>query len=138
MPAIRDIAVMRVGDDGVARFSFGHHPRFISGRERVASHFIQVLLTRPGSIAWSKHLGGGLMELAGGIVDEGALHTAVAAAVSKSTRDVLTEQGQHSVDPSDKMASVQILEARFEASSRTYFLKLEILTESGESVIVNL
>lgn len=141
MTAVLDVAVMRVGEDGCARFTFGRSPRLVAGRQRVAQHFIFGLLTKPGSIFTTPNYGGGLLHnVPTAFKDESELHVSVAAAVSKTVRDIMAEQAQHVMEPPDRLASVKILEARLDTTRGvvTYYLKLEIKTEAGESEIVEL
>jgi len=139
MALAKDIAVIRVNEDGEARFAFGRIPRYVQGINRVVQVYLLALLTRSGSIITASQYGSGLYELApASVVNESDLHTSVAAAVSKAREDVQKEQNKHELEAADRLSGVTILAAKFDANARQYFLTLEIRNEAGASIIVKL
>jgi phage baseplate assembly protein W len=141
MSGIIDIAIMRMEPNGEVRFTFGERPALVSGRKRVAQHVIQTLLTRSGSLFNNRNFGGSLIEnLPQAAREDSEVHSAVVEAVSKTVRDIMAEQARHPVDPADRLAGVSILEARLDRNRTpvTYYLRIEVRTDSGDSEIVEI
>ena len=99
-------------------FGLTDRPRLISGVERMVQAFLMLLMTTPGTDAWTPKRGGGLQKILGGHFsrrDTGSVVAEFSVAVNRTkTQMIAVQTTNQGLQEDERLASVDILQSVFD------------------------
>lgn len=125
-------------------FRISDQPSAVSGLEFLIQRFLKILLQTPGSDAFARRIGGGLLRVAGKLSSSPmAAASSVAAdvqlAVNKTKRQLLMIQsGEPQLAIQEKLSSAQLLEARFAPQEQSLVVIMSLKNQNGNAAVVNM
>jgi hypothetical protein len=124
------------------KFEFTNHPQKISGLKKLIQTFLLYLLRTPGTDAWYQKSGGGVQKLVGAHFSRsnaGGVTAAFTTAVSRTRSQIISLQASNPrLTSSEKLGSVTVLSAVFNAQQTALLARVELTSQSGQRAIVGL
>jgi hypothetical protein len=124
------------------KFEFTNNPQKVSGLKKLIQVFLLYLLRSPGTDAWYPKSGGGVQKLIGAHFSRsnaGGVTAAFTTAVSRVRSQVMSLQASNTrLTASEKLGSVTVLSAVFNAQQTALLARVELISQSGQRAIVGL
>jgi len=124
------------------KFEFTNNPQKVSGLKKLIQVFLLYLLRSPGTDAWYPKSGGGVQKLIGAHFSRsnaGGVTAAFTTAVSRVRTQIMSLQASNTrLSASEKLGSVAVLSAVFNAQQTALLARVELISQSGQKAIVGL
>jgi hypothetical protein len=124
------------------KFELTNQPQKVSGLRKLIQSFLLYLLRTPGTDAWYPQSGGGVQKIVGAHFSKsnvGGVTAAFTTAVSRVKRQLISLQASNSrLSASEKLGSVTVLSAVFNAQQTALVARVELVSQSGQRAIVGL
>lgn len=129
-------------DKSVLKFKVSRTPAKVSGLLRLMQLYIKLMLTTPGTDAFNKKLGGGILRFLGSTsysAEGGDLVRQFVVANDQVARQIIAIQSrQPALAPDEKLLAARVLSARFSAGQSALIASVELTTQAGRSAAANL
>jgi len=124
------------------RFVIGDTPSYISGLERLVQTFLKVLLQTPGTDAFSKKIGGGVLgavaKTGSNTGDAASMTADVQLGVDRTRKQLIAIQANDAtLALSERLLYARLLGARFSKTEQTLYCRIEIASQAMQSSIVS-
>jgi hypothetical protein len=124
------------------KFEFTNNPQKVTGLRKLIQTFLLYLLRSPGTDAWYPKSGGGVQKLIGAHFSRsnaGGVTAAFTTAVSRVRTQVMSLQASNTrLSASERLGSVTVLSAVFNAQQTALLARVELISQSGQKAIVGL
>lgn len=124
------------------KFELTNNPQKVDGLKKLIQTFLLYLLRSPGTDAWYPKSGGGVQRLIGAHFSRsnaGGVAAAFTTAVSRVRTQIISLQSANTRLPaSEKLGSVTVLSAVFNAQQTALLARVELVSQSGQRAIVGL
>jgi len=124
------------------KFEFTNNPRKVDGLKKLIQTFLLYLLRSPGTDAWYPRSGGGVQKLIGAHFSKsnvGGVTASFTTAVSRVRTQIISLQASNTrLTASEKLGSVNVLSAVFNAQQTALLARVELISQSGQRAAIGL
>lgn len=143
---LEDVRVIRasttIGGRSFFSFLIGEHPRLTSGPAKLTYQFVKVLMTSTGTDLLRPEIGGNMQNWVGQKISSANTQALVAQtvlAVSRAAAYMSSYQLSSKLPASEKLATVQVLDASLDPSDPTSMrLSIKLVSQAQQSAVFGL